>query len=52
MKLGKWYVPNPENEVDLEKLRIMRLLKLFEVCKLKLPNQNKRSSGRGIKSWL
>jgi len=31
MKLGKWYVPNPENEVDLGKLRSKRLLKLFEV---------------------
>jgi len=27
---GKWYVPNPENEADLEKLRSKRLLKLFE----------------------
>lgn len=31
---GKWYVPNPENEVDLEKLRNKRLLKLFEVYKI------------------
>jgi len=30
---GKWYVPNPENEADLEKLRSKRLLKLFEVYK-------------------
>ena len=27
---GKWYVPNPESEADLEKLRSKRLLKLFE----------------------
>lgn len=26
----KWYVPDPENEVDLEKLRTKRLLKQFE----------------------
>ncbi len=30
---GKWYVPNPENEADLEKLRTKRLLKLFEIYK-------------------
>ena len=30
---GKWYVPDPENEVDLEKLRTKRLLKQFEVYK-------------------
>ncbi|KUO63990.1 MAG: hypothetical protein APF83_08765 [Lutibacter sp. BRH_c52] len=30
---GKWYVPNPENEADLEKLRTKRLLKQFEVYK-------------------
>ncbi|MDA3907009.1 MAG: DNA methyltransferase [Bacteroidales bacterium] len=30
---GKWYVPDPENEADLEKLRTKRLLKLFEVYK-------------------
>ena len=30
---SKWYVPNPENEADLEKLRNKRLLKLFEVYK-------------------
>jgi hypothetical protein len=30
---GRWYVPNPENEADLEKLRSKRLLKLFEVYK-------------------
>jgi DNA modification methylase len=27
---GKWYVANPENEADLEKLRNKRLLKQFE----------------------
>lgn len=27
---GKWYVPNPENEIDLEKLRSKRLIKQFE----------------------
>lgn len=27
---GKWYVPDPENEADLEKLRSKRLLKQFE----------------------
>lgn len=26
---GQWYVPNPENEADLEKLRTNRLLKQF-----------------------
>jgi DNA modification methylase len=30
---GKWYVPDPENEADLEKLRTKRLLKQFEVYK-------------------
>lgn len=29
----KWYVPNPENEIDLEKLRSKRLLKQFETYK-------------------
>jgi hypothetical protein len=28
--LGKWYVPNPEKEADLEKMRNKRLLKEFE----------------------
>ena len=28
---GKWYVPDHENEADLEKLRNKRLLKQFEV---------------------
>ena len=30
---GKWFVPNPEKEADLEKLRTKRLLKQFEVYK-------------------
>lgn len=30
---GKWYVPDPENEADLEKLRTKRLLRQFEVYK-------------------
>ncbi|TXH59591.1 MAG: hypothetical protein E6Q89_02080, partial [Bacteroidia bacterium] len=30
---GKWYVPDAENEADLEKLRTKRLLKQFEVYK-------------------
>jgi len=30
---GKWYVPNPEKEADLDKLRNKRLLKQFEVYK-------------------
>jgi len=30
---GKWYVPDPENEADLEKLRTRRLLKQFEAYK-------------------
>lgn len=30
---GKWYVPNPENEIDLEKMRSKRLLKQFESYK-------------------
>lgn len=30
---GKWYVPDPEKEADLEKLRTKRLLKQFEVYK-------------------
>lgn len=28
---GKWYLPNPENEADLEKLRNKRLLKQFAI---------------------
>ena len=27
---GQWYLPDPENEADLEKLRTKRLLKQFE----------------------
>jgi len=30
---GQWYLPDPENEADLEKLRIRRLLKQFETYK-------------------
>jgi len=30
---GKWYVPDHENEVDLEKLRTKRLLKQFDIYK-------------------
>jgi 16S rRNA G966 N2-methylase RsmD len=30
---GKWYVPDSENEADLEKIRNKRLLKQFEVYK-------------------
>lgn len=29
----KWYLPDPENEADLEKLRNKRLLKQFEIYK-------------------
>jgi DNA modification methylase len=35
---SKWYVPNPENEADLEKLRTKRLLKQFEVYKTEAAN--------------
>lgn len=28
---GRWYQPDPENEIDLEKLRNKRLLKQFEI---------------------
>lgn len=31
---GKWYVPDAENEADLEKLRNKRLLKIFEEYKV------------------
>ena len=31
--VGKWYLPDSENEADLEKLRTKRLLKQFEVYK-------------------
>ena len=30
---GQWYLPDPENEADLEKLRTKRLLKHFETYK-------------------
>ena len=30
---GQWYLPDPENEADLEKLRTKRLLKQFETFK-------------------
>lgn len=30
---GKWYLPDPENEADLEKLRNKRLVKQFETYK-------------------
>jgi DNA modification methylase len=30
---GQWYLPDPENEADLEKLRTRRLLKQFETYK-------------------
>lgn len=30
---GQWYLPDPENEADLEKLRTKRLLKQFEIYK-------------------
>lgn len=33
---GKWYVPDPENEIDLEKLRSKRLLKQFETYKIEV----------------
>ncbi|WP_353102780.1 DNA methyltransferase [Myroides odoratus] len=32
-ELGKWYVPDAENEADLEKLRNKRLIKIFEEYK-------------------
>jgi len=31
--VGRWYVPDPENEADLEKLRTKRLLKQFQEYK-------------------
>lgn len=31
---GKWYVPDPENEADLEKLRTKRLIKQFDAYKI------------------
>ncbi|MBC6368018.1 DNA methyltransferase [Algoriphagus sp. AK58] len=30
---GQWYLPDPENEADLEKLRTKRLLKQFDLIK-------------------
>lgn len=30
---GQWYLPDPENEADLEKLRTRRLLRLFDTYK-------------------
>lgn len=30
---GKWYVPDPENEADLEKLRTKRMIKQFDAYK-------------------
>ena len=39
---GKWYVPDPENEADLEKMRNKRLFKLFEAYK----DQSIRPQGR------
>lgn len=35
---GKWYVPDPENEADLEKLRNKRLLKQFDAYKTEAAN--------------
>jgi hypothetical protein len=35
---GKWYVPDPENEADLEKLRNKRLLKQFDIYKTEAAN--------------
>jgi DNA modification methylase len=35
---GKWYIPDPENEADLEKLRNKRLLKQFDVYKTEAAN--------------
>jgi DNA modification methylase len=35
---GKWYVPDTENEADLEKLRNKRLLKQFDVYKTEAVN--------------
>jgi DNA modification methylase len=37
-ELGNWYVPDTENEADLEKLRNKRLLKQFEVYKNEIAN--------------
>ena len=35
---GKWYLPDSENEADLEKLRTKRLLKEFESIKTQAIN--------------
>jgi DNA modification methylase len=35
---GKWYIPDPENEADLQKLRNKRLLKQFEIYKTEAAN--------------
>lgn len=40
---GKWYVPDPENEADLDKLRNKRLLKQFEVYKKEALTTKKKS---------
>ena len=31
---GQWYLPDPENEADLEKLRTKRLLRLYETYRI------------------
>lgn len=40
---GKWYIPDPENQADLEKLRNKRLLKQFEVYKKEALTTKKKS---------
>jgi DNA modification methylase len=35
---GKWYIPNPENEADLEQIRTKRLLKQFDFYKTEAIN--------------
>jgi len=42
---GKWYLPDPENEADLDRLRNKRLLKKFEDYK----NQTKVTRAKSIK---
>ena len=37
-EIGKWYVPDSENEADLEKLRNKRLLKQFDLYKIEAVN--------------
>jgi 16S rRNA G966 N2-methylase RsmD len=39
---GKWYIPDPENEADLEKLRNKRLLKQFDVYKTETANSRSK----------